>query len=98
MSTNAPNQIPENFKGIHLATSYSPPPMPKYGNVRGKKALFMRFNVGEATDPDDQNKAYEMSTSASQEPMITSKTTCKTFVLYWHELIRMAVEAGIDNP
>ena len=96
MPTNAPNQIPD-YKGLHLT-----PPLPatplKYGNVRGKKALFMRFNVGEAMDPDDQNKAYEMSTSASQEPMVTSKTTGKTFVLSWHELISMAVEAGIDNP
>jgi hypothetical protein len=99
MSTNAPNKIPENSKSLKEMYSSMAPlskPAPKYGKVLGKKALFMRTYVGDATDPDDDNKSYEMSTDMSCQPMITSKMTGKTFTLSWHDLIQMAVKARID--
>lgn len=64
--------------------------------LHGKRALFLRTNVGECSD--DAGNGYELSLNAGVTPMVCSKQTGFTFVLRWDDIVRLAVEAGIDNP
>jgi hypothetical protein len=70
---------------------------PKHGIVHSKDAMLLRMSVGNATDPDDPKREYELSSTMNGEPIVQSKTTVKSYVLNWHSIIHIAVEAGVDQ-
>lgn len=64
------------------------------GEVLPKGALFLSVGVGSAKDPDN-GEEYDLSTDMNHQPLITSKSTGKTWVITWGELISLAVVAGV---
>jgi len=67
-----------------------------YGKLHSERALFFRTHVGEATN--DAGDEYEMSVNmGGMHPIILSKKTGKYFTVNWHDIIGMAVDAGIDE-
>lgn len=65
------------------------------GKIHPKDALFMKVGHGGATS--SSGKQYELNATLGGCPMISSKQTGKQWVLSWEELIRMAIDAGIDQ-
>ena len=67
------------------------------GQIHEKKSLFLRETVGTATDPETKIK-YEMTTiCANRPPLVCSGKTGKYFSLSWSDIIKLAIEAGIDK-
>lgn len=64
--------------------------------IYGNKAMFLRVGIGSCTDNDGNE--YEMELNGGVTPAVQSKQTGFTFVLDWRDIVRMAVEAGIDDP
>lgn len=64
------------------------------GKVYGKDTLMLRFYVGEA---EQKGIEYELCITNLHEPHITSSKTGKSWVISWQELIKMAIEAGINE-
>lgn len=57
--------------------------------------MFLRTFVGECED--NQGNKYELSTNTvTGEPVIRSRQTDKTFTLSWHDLMKMAIQEGLD--
>lgn len=60
-------------------------------------ALILRISAGEAHD--DDGNTYEMSVTANgHAPLVRSGKTGRCFSIGWHELIKLAVAAGVDEP
>ena len=76
-----------------LGTLY-PSPDEAY-KTSGKVPIFLRVAAGAAKVGEGK---YDCSTSAtSGNSIITSKQTGRTFVLGWEEIIKLAIERGIDD-
>lgn len=68
----------------------------KIGKLLPSKTLVLRVHVGEAKD--GESRAYEMTISAtSSEPIVRSQKSGRWFVLPWQDILRLAVEAGVDE-
>lgn len=66
-----------------------------YGRIN-KGALFLREHVG--TVKDDEGNEYDVALNmGGMSPMVESKQTGQYFSLSWQEIVKMAVEAGIDK-
>jgi hypothetical protein len=66
------------------------------GKVFEKEALFVSILVGNAKDAASGIE-YRLMTSLSGSPMITSEKTGKTWGITWPDLIKLAIEAGIES-
>ena len=60
-----------------------------------KDKLTMRVHVGDAADDDGND--YELSTTMSSAPMVRSVTTGRIFALTWHDILDMAIQAGVNE-
>lgn len=65
-------------------------------NIDEKDTLFLRKDVGTATDPETGNE-YELSLVNMTIPCVRSKKTGKWFSIPWPCIIEAAVSAGIDT-
>ena len=63
------------------------------GRVYPKGSMFLRNHVGEAADG---KRKYEMATNLNGTPIIESKQTGKLFIIPWQDVLKLAIEAGID--
>jgi hypothetical protein len=61
------------------------------GSVHPKDTLFMRHDVGTAKGTGGE---YELSAGLNYAPIVTCKSTGKTFAFSWAKLIEHAVEVG----
>lgn len=67
-----------------------------YGKLYVPKTMFFRDEVGKAEGSN--GLAYEMSLNmAGSHPIVMSRKTGKWFTLSWHDIVKMAVDAGIDE-
>lgn len=65
------------------------------GTIHESNTLFFRIEAGTATSPEG-NK-YELSIGVSgNAPIVHSNKSGQWFTLTWNQIIRMAIEAGID--
>lgn len=64
------------------------------GQVLPKDALFLSVRFGSAKDPDN-GREFDLSTDMHHQPLITSKSTGKTWTVTWSELISLAIVAGV---
>ncbi len=70
--------------------------MSKYGKIHPPRTMFFRNAVGEMND--DEGNKYECTTNvAGEHPIIHSKQTGKWFILTWADIVKLAIEAGIDK-
>ena len=70
--------------------------MIKYGKIHPPRTMFFRNTVGEMKD--DEGNKYECTTNvAGDHPIIQSKQTGKWFILTWTDVVKLAIEAGIDK-
>lgn len=67
------------------------------GTVFCASSLTLRVNYGNAED-QETGIVYELATSLSGLPIITSSHTGQKWNIGWHELIALAVKNGIDKP
>ncbi len=66
------------------------------GKMIGPQALILREDVGEMTDP--KGNSYELTTTLpGRAPLIKSKRTGKTFAMSWEDLVRLAIEEGVNE-
>ena len=65
------------------------------GKIYQKDAMLLRERVGEANSGDKQ---YEMNLINGHIPSVQSLSTGKTFAISWDDILRIAVDAGIDEP
>lgn len=63
------------------------------GEVCGKDEMFMGIDAGEASLND---KKYGLSVSMQSTPIVLSRQTGKWYVLTWEDIVRLAVQRGID--
>ncbi len=66
----------------------------KLGKVHPRRTLFLREHVGEAANG---TLKYELATLPGRSPYVRSKKTGKCFTLSWHDILTLAVQAGIDK-
>lgn len=66
----------------------------RYGRFIGTNLEFPRYDMGSLKI---DGRRYLMQTTMGGEPIIISPITGKRFVLEWHEIIGLAVAAGIDE-
>ena len=64
------------------------------GKIIEKDVLMMKTFIGSA---EMSGKSYELSTSMNGAPMVQSNQTGRWFALTWDDIIKMALEAGIDK-
>lgn len=71
--------------------------MSSHGKIYpAKKTLFLRNEVGVAMAGNGDG--YDCSSNfATYEPIVHSVQTGKWFVLSWKDIVKLAVEAGIDK-
>ena len=68
----------------------------KVGGIHAKNIMFFRVHVGEADGGTDAK--YEMATQVNDSsPIIESKQTGKWFTLPWADIVKLAVDRGIDK-
>lgn len=65
-------------------------------NIDEKNTLFLRQDIGTATDPETRNE-YEMSLINMTVPCVRSKKTGKLFSIPWPCIIDAAISVGIDR-
>ena len=65
------------------------------GKIIEKDTMILRKFIGEA---EDEGKKYEICVNMNGSPLIESKQTGKYYSLGWEDILKMAVEAGIDEP
>ena len=65
----------------------------RLGRIDAAGAFFICEARGEAEAAD---VTYELNTHLSGAPMVRSGKTGKTFSLSWHDVLRLAIDAGID--
>lgn len=69
----------------------------KHGKIHPKKTLFLRVDVGKATD--ENKNTYELSTNINDNsPIVCSEKTGKWFTLSWTDIMNLARDANIDKP
>ena len=64
------------------------------GKIYTRDTYMFNEHVGEA---ENANRKYDLVLISSVTPGVKSKTTGKTFVLRWEEILQLAVDAGIDE-
>lgn len=70
--------------------------MSEYGEIHPPRTMFLRNSVGEISD--EEGNKYECTTNVGGEhPIIHSEQTGKWFTLSWGDIVRLAIEAGIDK-
>lgn len=62
--------------------------------ITEKGTLLMRNHIGSA---EGEGKSYDLATSLNGSPMVQSSVTGRTFHLAWDDIVKLAIEAGIDN-
>ncbi len=67
------------------------------GKIYPRLTLIPGVFVGDAKNKNGGE--YTLSTTLGvSHPCITSRTTGKSFILSWEEILQMAYDAGIDEP
>ena len=70
--------------------------MSEYGKIHPPRTIFCRNAVGEMKD--EEGNKYECTTNvACLHPIIHSLQTNKWFSLTWTDIVKLAIEAGIDK-
>lgn len=64
------------------------------GQIYDKNAMILRTHVGDA---EGSLGSYRTSALPNGEPMIESVKTGKYYRLGWGDIIKMAIEAGINE-
>lgn len=68
------------------------------GTIYPKETIFFREAAGTCVSTDDVVE-YELTTAiGAGSPIVRSSKTGKWFTLCWDEIVKMAVDAGIDIP
>lgn len=68
----------------------------KHGKIHPKKTMFLRVEVGTATDKN--KNTYVLSTNAKDNcPIVCCTKTGKWFTLSWKDIVNLARDAGIDK-
>ena len=68
-----------------------------HGTVHPPDTMFLREHVGEARDSEGTEKYLMAVSLGDKTPILTSKTTGKIFTVTWHQIMDLAVRAGIDH-
>ncbi len=63
-----------------------------FGTIKSPMGLYLRTHVGDA---EYQGIKIELSLANNNTPLVLCHTTNKSFMLTWHDIIRMAVNAGL---
>ena len=71
------------------------PPKREVGTIHKKDTMFLRLDSGSAQAED--GKRYELSVSMGNAPIIRSKHSGRWWSISWHELLTLAIEAGVDE-
>ena len=66
----------------------------QYGRFIESEAVMLRVEVGRG---ELGGREYVMQSTVGFEPIVISKTTGKRFTLEWHDIVALAVAAGIDE-
>lgn len=66
------------------------------GKIIGSGTMILRNAVGEAKT--DSGLKYEICSNMNASPLIRSEQTGKSFSLSWDDVLKLAIEAGIDEP
>nr|DAX42911.1 MAG TPA: hypothetical protein [Caudoviricetes sp.] len=66
----------------------------RYGRFIEPEAVMLRVEVGSG---ELSGREYVMQSTVGFEPIVISKTTGKRFTLEWHDIVALAVAAGIDE-
>ena len=66
----------------------------QYGRFIESEAVMLRVEVGSG---ELGGRKYVMQSTVGFEPIVISKTTGKRFTLEWHDIVALAVAAGIDE-
>lgn len=66
----------------------------QYGRFIESEAVMLRVEVGSG---ELGGREYVMQSTVGFEPIVISKTTGKRFTLEWHDIVALAVAAGIDE-
>lgn len=70
--------------------------MKEYGKIHPPRTMFLRSAVGEIAD--EEGNKYECTTNvAGGHPIIHSEQTGKWFTLAWADIVKLAIESGIDK-
>ncbi|PAT41186.1 hypothetical protein CK623_02795 [Vandammella animalimorsus] len=64
------------------------------GTIHSRDSAFLRMACGDAKAP---GVTYELNTGINGAPLIRSGKTGKWFSVSWEELLRLAIDAGIDT-
>jgi hypothetical protein len=64
--------------------------------IHPRSALLLRTFVGEAVDPNT-GKEYELSLVNGYMPCVKSLASGRSFVLGFDDILKQAIEAGVDN-
>jgi len=66
------------------------------GTIHPKRTMFLRHAVGNIKD--SESNEYEATANVSDmSPIICSKQTGKYFTLNWDDIVRLAIDAGVDE-
>lgn len=68
-----------------------------YGEIHDSKSVFLREYVETIAGPELKIQYAMTITCAGREPLIRSYKTGKYFLLSWPDILKLAIEAGIDN-
>ena len=68
----------------------------KAGTLHPPKTMFLRKVIGDAEDKDGNQ--YEVNVAGPGVPLVESKQTGNWFSLSFQDIVRLAVDAGIDEP
>lgn len=66
----------------------------EYGEMLEASALMLRRDIGTG---NMGGKEYDMQITATGNPIVHSKATGKMFMLTWEGIVKLAVEAGVDE-
>jgi len=66
------------------------------GTLYPPRTMFLRQAAGEAEDKDGNQ--YEVAIAPPGLPLVQSKQTGNWFALSFQDIVRLAVDAGIDEP
>lgn len=79
------------------AKPQKPAPVSTFGSVSKAGAMYLRINVGTASDPGT-GLTYELTINAGTNlPLVTCNKTKKVFSFTWQELINAAKAAGVSR-
>lgn len=84
--------VHREWKNGQAAAAAAPQPV---GQIDAPGSFFMREARGDAKAAD--GTVYELNTHLSGAPLVRSSKTGKFFSLSWQDVLRLAIEAGIDR-